>query len=234
MKIDVCLGTKGRFNYFKESMFSLNRQLNVGDIKVWIMDGNDNDDVQKFMDDNKWGFIGYNIVKEKDVIKPKNFGRWPVMYNYLMQQGDFPLTTFWSDDIYPDKECFKNGVKKFRDNSVGAVAFAWQDGKKKIHRIYGTEVYKQVMINFGLIRRKVLERVGWIDTKYNFYNADQDLSLKIWYSGYKVLRCPECKVTHEGHKSKNKYRGGEFHASDVKRLMSKWSYKNVQNRKVKL
>jgi len=233
MNIDVAMGTLGRFQQFKRVIHSLNDQSVSGNMHIYIMDGNEDDAVSDFMAGN-WKFHGVTIYKERSVIKEKHWGKWPVLYNYMFKNGKSPLVTYWSDDVYPEEGCFKTGVKRFRDPKVGAVAFSWRDGESKPYKIYGTEMHKQVMVNFGLFRRSVMKEVNFIDEGYNFYNADQDLSLKIWYKNYQVLRCENAKVTHhQGDKSKNKHRGGDYHAQDIQRFMNRWSYSSVKNKSVK-
>lgn len=233
MNIDIAMGTLGRFQQFKRVIHSLNDQSVSSNMRIYIMDGNDDDSVHGFMSGD-WKFNAVTIFKERSVIDEKNWGKWPVLYNYMFKVGKSPLLTYWSDDVYPEGDCFKIGVKRFSDPKVGAVAFAWRDGESSPYRIYGTEMHKQVMVNFGLFRRTVMEEVGFIDEGYNFYNADQDLSLKVWYKNYKVLRCENAKVTHhQGDKSNNKRRGGDYYKQDVQRFMNRWSYNGVKNKSVK-
>ena len=201
------------------------------------MNGNRGEDqVHKFLQgDGKWKFHKIVVINEHEVLPKTSWGLWPKLYNHLMKMGSNPLVTYWSDDIFPEKNCFKLGAAKFADADVGAVAFAWRDGESKPYRIYGTEMHKQVMINFGLFRRTILQEVNYIDENYKFYNADQDVSLKVWYVGKKVVRCEQAKVTHfSGVKSGNEYRNGNHYRNDSRRFSSKWAYSNVKNRKVKL
>ena len=233
-KIDVTMGTYKRPQQFQDSVRSLNELNNAEEIKLFIMDGNDDDAVSEFIESNEWRFK-IKIFKESNEIKEKHRGRWPIIYNFLMKQGKSPFITFWSDDIYPNKDCFEIGLKRFKDADVGGVAFAWQDGVDGKYLVYGTELHKQPMINFGLIRRDVMDAIGFIDEQYSFYNADQDLSLKIWYKGFKLLKEAACKVTHySGQKSDNIYRSTQSYAADSRLFASKWSYENVKKRKVKL
>lgn len=234
MKIDITMGTKGRFQQFKRVIQSLNDQKNVGDLNLLVMDGNDNDDVKNFLGGD-WRFNKIVIFKEKEVMKEKDWGLWPRIYNFLMKKGDGDLVTYWSDDVYPDHACFTLASKKFKHKRVGAIAFSWRDGEGRPYTIYGTEMHKQVMVNFGLFRRSVLRHAGYIDERYHFYFADQDLSLKVWYLGYTVMRCKECRVTHlTCKKSKNKYRAGKYHNSDRELFYRKWAYNTVKKRKVKI
>jgi GT2 family glycosyltransferase len=42
--------------------------------------------------------------------------------------------------------------------------------------------------------------VGWIDdARYDFYCADGDLSLKIWYAGYEIAACSDALLEHFEH-----------------------------------
>ena len=233
-KIDVAMGTYKRSQQFQDSIHSLNALNNAEEIKLYIMDGNDDDAVNKFIESNEWRFK-IQIFKEAEKIDKKHRGKWPVIYNFLMRRGKSPYVTFWSDDIFPKKNCFEIGLRCFEDVRVGGVAFAWRDGEGGEYLVYGTELHKQSMINFGLIRRDVMEIIGFFDEQYSFYNADQDISLKIWYKGFKLLKEPSCKVTHySGKKSDNIYRSLEAYAVDSRLFVSKWSYENVKKRKVKI
>ena len=235
MLIDVTMGTLGRKEQFRKAIRSLNEQNNANDLCLYIMDGNIDNEVGEWIAAGRWKFRLVRIVKERQVLASGDRGLWPKIYNYLMKMGDAPLVTYWSDDIFPDKACMEHGVRGFRDPMVGAVAFAWCDGDKGKYRIYGTELHKQVMVNFGLFRRTVLKKVNFIDDEYKFYNADQDLSLKIWYAGHKVIRCEQGKVVHySGKKSDNAYRSDKHYGEDSRRFASKWSYKRVKDRSVKI
>lgn len=234
-KIDVCLGTIGRTSQFQRTIQSLNNQNNVGDINLFVLDGNNDNSVLSFIKSNRFKFSSVHIFKENECIPNSGRGRWPIMYNFLFKKGNAPLTTFWSDDVFPEPDCFGQGVKHFHDPNVGAVAFAWCDGDGSKHTIYGTEIHKQVMLNFGLIRRSALHRAKYIDENYLFYHADQDLSLKIWYLKYKVIRALECKCTHfSGIKSQNVHRSKNAGEKDSRRLSSKWAYEKVRKRTVEL
>lgn len=47
-----------------------------------------------------------------------------------------------------------------------------------------------------LIRREVLEKVGYLDKRYFMYFEDVDLSLRVKKSGYTIMYCPKAIVWH--------------------------------------
>lgn len=52
--------------------------------------------------------------------------------------------------------------------------------------------------NFGLLRRDLMERLGYLDERYYFSAWDPDLSLKVQLNaGLKVLGCREALIDHE-------------------------------------
>ena len=90
---------------------------------------------------------------------------------------------------------------------VGMIAFyhnldrAWnrldsveRDGEVySIYNVRGTPY-----ANFGLLRRDLLERLGYLDERYYFCAWDPDLSLKVQReAGLEVLGCPDALIYHE-------------------------------------
>lgn len=49
---------------------------------------------------------------------------------------------------------------------------------------------------FFLTRKKILDKVGWLDEKFIFDGEDLDLSYQIKKAGYKVVYFPEVSITH--------------------------------------
>jgi hypothetical protein len=54
---------------------------------------------------------------------------------------------------------------------------------------------------FSIIRRDVLERVGYFDERFFLYYEEVDLCLRIKAAGYKVVYWPELRVVHIGGES---------------------------------
>lgn len=78
--------------------------------------------------------------------------------------------------------------------------------------------------NFGLLRRSLLEEVGFLDTGYYFCAWDPDLALKIQLqTGRKVLSTPAARVYHEELCDERKSAdAGAVRTRDNERLFAKW------------
>jgi len=80
---------------------------------------------------------------------------------------------------------------------------------------------------FMLIRRDILEKIGYFDEKYFMYYEDADLCIRLLKSGYKTLYVPNCEVIHKYKRessravfSKLKY----HHIKSIVRFFTKHSF----------
>ena len=78
--------------------------------------------------------------------------------------------------------------------------------------------------NFGLLRRSLLERIGFADERYYFFGFDPDLSLKVQIDeGLLVVGCRRALVHHEEHHDERKLGDLDAGASDNAKLFAKWN-----------
>lgn len=233
-KIDFAFPTIGRTESFQRAMTVLNDCHGSDEFMVWIMDGNPLEDtsVIDFMSSKTWNFP-FKIFRERLCIPEENWGKWAVFMNFLFKQGTAPWLTWHSDDIFPQPFAYKNALifaeaekNKKGVKPLGAISFVWSDGFNPPYMQYGTAIYARLMVNFGIISRKAMERVEFLDEKFQFYNGDQDLSLKLHFYGFDVVSREDCQINHAGAKSQNKYRDEKHVAQDNEYFKSKWSYDN--------
>ena len=59
-----------------------------------------------------------------------------------------------------------------------------------------------------MVRRKVLEPIGFFDEKYFFYMEETDLCKRIKANGWQVVFVPTAVIIHHGGQSEGKVRGG--------------------------
>lgn len=77
--------------------------------------------------------------------------------------------------------------------------------------------------NFGLLRRELGERLGWLDERYYFCAWDPDLSLKVQReAGLKVIGCRQAIVYHEEVIDDRKAADVSIIDVDNAKLFEKW------------
>ena len=78
--------------------------------------------------------------------------------------------------------------------------------------------------NFGLLRRDLLERLGYLDERYYFSAWDPDLSLKVQLdAGLKVIGCREALIDHEELHDERKTADLPALDRDNELLFAKWN-----------
>ncbi len=78
--------------------------------------------------------------------------------------------------------------------------------------------------NFGLLRRDLLERLGYLDERYYFCAWDPDLSLKVQReAGLQVIGCRKALVYHEELIDERKSADLGVVDADNERLFEKWN-----------
>lgn len=90
------------------------------------------------------------------------------------------------------------------------------------YSIYNVRGYTYA--NFGLLRRELLERVGWLDERYYFCAWDPDLSLKVQHgAGLLVVGCRDALVYHEELIDDRKHDDMPIIDEDNGKLFAKWN-----------
>lgn len=116
---------------------------------------------------------------------------------------------------------------------VGMVAFYhnWQSDRNILDQVqHGQETYSLCHVrgypyaNFGLLRRTLLEKVGFADERFYFLGFDPDLSLKVQLDeGMKVLGCRQALIRHDEHHDDRKLADLPVGQQDNAKLFAKWN-----------
>ncbi|UCE59465.1 MAG: glycosyltransferase family 2 protein [Phycisphaerales bacterium] len=78
--------------------------------------------------------------------------------------------------------------------------------------------------NFGLLRRDLLERIGFADERFYFFGFDPDLSLKVQLNeGLKVMGCRRALIHHDEHHDDRKLDDLAAGEEDNAKLFAKWN-----------
>ena len=118
-------------------------------------------------------------------------------------------------------------------SDVGMVAFYhnWHSERNVLDRVEHEGITYELChvrghpyANFGLLRRSLLERVGYADERFYFFGFDPDLSLKIQFDeGLRVVGCRRALVRHEQHHDDRKVGDLTAGGEDNEKLFAKWN-----------
>ncbi|MCH7705066.1 MAG: glycosyltransferase family 2 protein [Planctomycetes bacterium] len=140
-----------------------------------------------------------------------------------------------NDDAYPLPKAVEAAIEMIeRDDlaDVGMVAFYhnWHGEKNVLDRVtHDGKTYELCNVrgypyaNFGLLRRALLERIGYADERFHFFGFDPDLSLKVQLDeGLKVVGCRRALIHHDEHHDERKVADLDAGAEDNAKLFAKW------------
>ena len=147
--------------------------------------------------------------------------------------GHFVL--WLNDDAYPlpgSVEAAITMIERPDLADVGMVAFYhnWHNERNVLDRVEHEGMSYELChvrgypyANFGLIRRSLLERIGYADNRYYFFGFDPDLSLKVQINeGLKVVGCRRALIHHDEHQDDRKLADLAVGAADNAKLFAKW------------
>ena len=201
-QVSVVLGTYNRLSFLKATIASVRASQIEVPYEIIVVDGGSSD-----------GTVDW-LSKQRDIIaivqhnretmdgKSRRKRSWGYFMNLGFKCAEGRYICLISDDSVIHPDTLANGVQHFEreldaGRRIGAVAFYWRSWpEEKQYRVSST-LGNKTMVNHGLFLREAVERVGWIDGgRYDFYCADGDLALKIWYAGYEIVACSDALLEH--------------------------------------
>ncbi|MGB2986998.1 MAG: glycosyltransferase family 2 protein [Phycisphaerae bacterium] len=140
-----------------------------------------------------------------------------------------------NDDAYPlpdSVEAALTMIERPDLSNVGMVAFYhnWHNERNVLDRVeHDGATYELCHVrgypyaNFGLIRRSLLERIGYADERYYFFGFDPDLSLKVQLDeGLTVIGCRKALIHHDECHDDRKQADLSIGEEDNAKLFAKW------------
>jgi GT2 family glycosyltransferase len=157
-------------------------------------------------------------------------------YNKGFQAALGRYVMWLNDDSYPLPGAVEAAVRMIElpaNSDVGMVAF-YHNFDRRWNRLDSVErdgvVYSVFNVrgvpyaNFGLLRRDLLERLGYLDERFYFCAWDPDLSLKVQReAGLKVLGCRQALVYHDELIDERKRDDLAIIDADNAKLFAKWN-----------
>jgi GT2 family glycosyltransferase len=143
--------------------------------------------------------------------------------------------TWLNDDAFPLPGAVEAAVDLIERpdlGSVGLVAFYhnWRSARNVLDQVeHDGRTYALCHVrgrpyaNFGLLRRALLEKIGFADERYFFFGFDPDLSLKVQLEeGLDVVGCRRALIHHDEHPDERKMQDLAVGAEDNAKLFAKW------------
>ena len=139
--------------------------------------------------------------------------------NFAVKKSIGDLVVLLNSDINPHLGYIKNSLLHFKDESVFGVGFAeldnknyariyWKNGYIQTEPGYSPKTHITAWLSGGssIVRKDYFQKLGGFDTIYDpFYNEDQDLGMRAWRSGYKLLWEPKSIVEHRHESTTSKF-----------------------------
>lgn len=209
-KTSIIILTYNHLDLTKDCIESIRKYTKKGTYQIIVVDNASTDDTKKY------------LQKQKDILKiynKENKG-FPIGCNQgiqlsskendiLLLNNDTIVTTNWLSNL---KTCLYSNA---RIGAVGAVSnhtenrqgvnfvyddFATMQQKAKENNVSNSDRWEEKIFLIGfclLIKREVLNKIGLLDEKYTpGYIEDNDLSLRIIKSGYKLMLCHDVFIHH--------------------------------------
>jgi len=116
---------------------------------------------------------------------------YPNYMNEGIRHASADLICIWNDDVL--LETGWDNVFKTMTPGTDVYLFAWKSNRVKEWTIYCNPPVEVVM-NYGIYRRSVFEKVGMFNNAYSYYRADGDMAFRAWAFGCTVMPCPDIHV----------------------------------------
>lgn len=193
--------------------------------EIIVVDGSSTDDTRDWLAEQPDLHVILEPQRE-GAVKAFNKGFRAATGEYVM---------WLNDDAYPLTGSVEAAVSMIEDtlcSDVGMVAFyhGWHSERNVLDRVvHEGENYELCHVrgypyaNFGLIRRSLLEKIGFADERFYFFGFDPDLSLKVQLNeGLKVIGCRNAFIHHDELHDERKQDDLASGQKDNEKLFAKW------------
>lgn len=223
-KVSIVIATYARRAHLERCIAGIRASVNVPHETIVVGSG-DGDGTEAWLESQ---------ADVRFVFEPRREGATRA-YNKGFRAAVGELVLWLNDDAYPLPGAVEAAVRmierpEFAD--VGMIAF-YHNMDRRRNRLdsvqWGGVTYSLYNVrgvpyaNFGLLRRELLERVGFLDERYYFCAWDPDLSLKVQReAGLRVVGCREALIHHEELIDARKSDDMKIADEDNAKLFAKW------------
>ncbi len=141
------------------------------------------------------------VVKEFPIVRlielEKNIGIAGWNEGFKVAQGEYVLVL--DDDSYPNEKAIYEGVKVIRKNTIiGVIAFRIWNERMKLYE--NSEFSTNVLPHFvgcgALIRKKVIEKVGYFYDTLFLYEHEREYTLRLYNEGFIIKYVDNPLIIH--------------------------------------
>lgn len=220
--LSIVIPTYNRLSRLSNTIVQIRTNVSVP-FELVIVDGASTDGTREFLA----GDGGLHVVLEtrrEGAVRAFNKGFRAAKGKYIM---------WLNDDAYPLPGSVEAAMEMIQSHDdIGMVAFYhdWNrtrnvlDSVRHDGRTYSVyDVRGYPYANFGLLRRGLLEEIGYADERFYFFGFDPDLSLKVQLEAeLKVVGCRQALIRHERFHDERKLSDLRIGEQDNEKLFAKW------------
>jgi len=223
--VSIVVPTFNRFNRLQRCREKIQSNVSVSH-QVIVVDGGSTDGTREWL--SRQSDLRLILESRREgAVRAFNKGFRVATGRYVM---------WLNDDAFPLPGSVEAALKMIEQpdcGDVGMVAFYhhWQSERNVLDRVeqHGRtyamcHVRGYPFANFGLLRRELLEHVGYADERFYFFGFDPDLSLRIEIEqGLKVIGCRRALVHHDEYHDERKVEDLAVGEEDNRKLFAKWN-----------
>lgn len=125
-------------------------------------------------------------------------------YNVAFRQASGEWVMWINDDCEVDPGYAETAIEFMRSHpEIGLGAFYYSDPNHIGWKV-NTCMFGMLYANFGILSRKLGDKVGWFDEDLTMYGNDNSLTYRILMAGKGVAAIPNARIIH--HSTKDAHR----------------------------
>ena len=187
--LTIVIGTRNRLNVLKKCLDALMGKIS-NSYEIFVVDAGSTDGTIEYLN---------RLKKVKLICDGKPIGQAKSL-NRIFRTLNSKYVCWLSDDNVPKPFIFDLAIGILEEkNDIGMIALKVKDVKGPFTSVpYIGGIYKTGILNcnHGIIRNKLLKKIGYFDEAFKNYGIDPDLTTRVLLSGSKVAYTKELAVEH--------------------------------------
>lgn len=186
--VTINILTFNRKNELVQTLKKIEEQ-DYKNIEIIIVDNASSDGTDEMIKDN---YPDVNYIR-----MDKNVGVSAWNKGFAAAEGEYVFVL--DDDSYPLKTSIDDGLKYMNENpKCGVLGYNIFNTLKQKSQTEGFPKISWLFVGCGaLIRKEVIEQVGYFDENYFIYLHEMDYSIRVFDAGYTVDYAEQLTVVHD-------------------------------------